>query len=110
MEYSVEETECVSKDEIRLGEINVMRQNIRIDKSMGADAKNAALLHEIIHGVLFACGLDWQNENLTQSLATGLYQVLKDNPALLAFFGLLREGAPCGCFGRAACATVAQNL
>jgi ssRNA-specific RNase YbeY (16S rRNA maturation enzyme) len=96
VDYDIAETECVSKEEMRLGEINVMEQKIKIDSSLQSDAKSTTLLHEIIHGILFACGLDWQEENLTQSLATGLYQVLRENQELLAFLGLLGERATSG--------------
>jgi len=43
-----------------------------------------SFLHEIIHHILFHAGFNKETENevLVQSLASGLYQVLKDNDLL----------------------------
>lgn len=109
-DYDVVETECVSKDEMKLGEISIIKQEIRIDSSMRVDAKRTALLHEVIHGILFACGLDWQNENLIQSLATGMYQVLRENEDLLSFLGLLRKSTSGGGLRSLASTTIPQDL
>lgn len=43
------------------------------------------LLHEVLHGVIYTTGLNLEDEEITVNvLAKGLYQVIKDNPALFA--------------------------
>ena len=107
--YEIEMTSCVSKDEIRLGEINVRTQKIKIDEALDRDTIAVALLHEIIHGIMFGCGLGIDDENLTQSLATGLYQVLRQNQSLFAFPGL-RECAAGAGLGGLASTTIAHDF
>jgi len=52
----------------------------------------ATVLHELIHGIDRCSGLGELNngskesERIVECLANGLYQVLKDNPALLDMF------------------------
>ena len=44
-----------------------------------------SLLHEIIHGIVYDREIDFKNddeETVTDQLAKGLYQLIKDNPSL----------------------------
>ena len=50
--------------------------------ALGPQKKEQALLHEMIHGMLYAFDHQFDNEQLVQSLASTLHQVIKDNPLL----------------------------
>lgn len=82
--YTVEEVECVSKDELRRGEINFLTNRIKIDKTMPRDLKNQVLMHEITHAIFDLLGYEdlCTDENKVQSIATALHQVIRDNPKL----------------------------
>lgn len=82
--YTVEEVECVSKDELRRGEINFLANRIKIDKTMPGDLKNQVLMHEIMHAIFDLLGYEdlCTDENKVQSIATALHQVIRDNPKL----------------------------
>mgnify|MGYP000945350518 CR=1 FL=1 len=83
--YTVEEVECVSKDELRRGEINFLTNRIKIDKTMPGDLKNQVLMHEIMHAIFDLLGYEdlCTDENKVQSIATALHQVLRENDNLL---------------------------
>ena len=75
--HTVQEVECVSKEELRKGEINHLTNTIKIDGTMPKEAKNQVLMHEIIHAICDLCGLDEirDDEKTVQCLATALHQV-----------------------------------
>ena len=85
LDYEIEEVECVSKEELRRGEINFLTNRIRIDKSMPEDLKKQVLIHEIVHAIFDLLGFEdlCTDENKVQSIATALHQVIRDNPKLL---------------------------
>lgn len=56
---------------------------IVIAKDLPKSLELVALIHEIIHGVLYSLGHTNHDELLVDGLANGFYQVLKDNPNLL---------------------------
>lgn len=84
LDYEIEEVECVSKEELRKGEINFLINRIRIDKSMPEDLKKQVLIHEMMHAIFDLLGLEdlCTDENKVQSIATALHQVIRDNPKL----------------------------
>ncbi len=84
LDYEIEEVECVSKDELRRGEINFLTNRIKIDKTMPRDLKNQVLMHEIMHAIFDLFGYEdlCTDENKVQSIATALHQVIRDNPKL----------------------------
>lgn len=85
LDYEIEEVECVSKEELRRGEINFLTNRIRIDKSMPEDLKKQVLIHEMMHAIFDLLGFEdlCTDENKVQSIATALHQVIRDNPKLL---------------------------
>lgn len=85
LDYEIEEVECVSKEELRRGEINFLTNQIRIDKSMPEDLKKQVLIHEMMHAIFDLLGFEdlCTDENKVQSIATALHQVIRDNPKLL---------------------------
>ena len=84
LDYEIEEVECVSKEELRRGEINFLTNQIRIDRNMPEDLKKQALIHEMMHAIFDLLGFEdlCTDENKVQSIATALHQVIRDNPKL----------------------------
>lgn len=79
IEYTVTYVECVSKEELRKGEINYLTNEIKIDKNMPGDSKEQVLMHEILHAIFDLLGMYelGGNEEKVQCLATALHQVIK---------------------------------
>lgn len=77
VKFRVEEVECVSKEELRKGEINYLTCTIRIDKTMPRDLREQTLMHEILHGMLDLLGYEDLNadESKVQGMATALHQI-----------------------------------
>lgn len=86
IDYKVKEVECVSKEELRKGQINFLTNEILIDKTMTAQNKRITLIHEIIHGITEALGMQdlCEDENRVQALATALYYVTTHNKAIFS--------------------------
>ena len=86
IEYKVKEVECVSKDELRKGQINFLTNEILIDKTMTKQNKQITFMHEIIHGIAEALGMSdlCEDENRVQALATALYYVATHNKAIFS--------------------------
>lgn len=80
-EYKIEEVEQIDKYQRLLGQIDYVEQTIKIDINISEDLKKETLLHEILHGILEKLGYDDINENeqKVHSIASTMYQVLKDN-------------------------------
>lgn len=83
-EYTVLEVEQIDKGKRILGEIDYIEQVIKLEKGLNEDLKKEVLIHEILHGILEKLGFDDLNndEQKVQSIASTLYQVLKDNTNL----------------------------
>lgn len=79
--FEVLEVEVVNKEIPRKGEIDFLKNVIKVDESMPADSKEQVLIHEILHGILDLLGLDEINENeyAVQSIATAIHHVFKSN-------------------------------
>lgn len=64
------------------GECNNETQIIRVRKDNHGETQADVLLHEIIHAVDFAVNSD-MTERQVHSIATGLLQVILDNPEIV---------------------------
>lgn len=81
---------CISEDKHELlemrysGRIDYHAQKIAI-KQGGPEAMKVSLLHECMHGMLNALGVqgDKHDEHLVQGLANQIYLLIKDNPEML---------------------------
>lgn len=63
------------------GEIDYQRQKINLNETFEKEYKEAVLMHEIVHGILY-CMAESElrtNEKFVEGFAQVLYQVLKDN-------------------------------
>jgi len=49
---------------------------------MKPSIRRVTLWHEIVHGILYAAGQTDHDEVLTDAIAHGIVQVLRDNPEL----------------------------
>ena len=81
--YQIHEVESVSKTESLMGQIDFIKQCIFIDKSLSKERKEEVLLHEIIHGIAEATGLDekWDEQEIKVFSRT-LYCLLKEQTTL----------------------------
>lgn len=79
--YKIEHVDIVNRDDVRFGETRFFDGVIRIDKSLPLEIMNQTLIHEILHCICWEQGLYeiGENENAIQSLATALYDTLKNN-------------------------------
>lgn len=77
--YTIREVPVIDKDSLTLGQINYLTQEILIDETLAPERKKVVLLHEILHGICFATGLDQINEDerAVQQFATALYSTFK---------------------------------
>lgn len=77
--YTIREVPVINKDTFTLGQINYITQEILLDETLAPEQKEVVLLHEILHGICMATGLDQINEDerAIQQLATALYSTLK---------------------------------
>jgi hypothetical protein len=74
-------------DDTRLaGNIEYERAVISIDQNSIEAVQLVTLFHEVIHGILANAGITHHKERLIDAIATGLVQVLIDNPALAEEF------------------------
>lgn len=67
-----------------LGRGALLKQSIRLNSEMSKELTEETFLHEIIHQILGQKSFknEDQDEKLVDTLAAGLYQVLKDNDLL----------------------------
>lgn len=76
------------------GMIDYGNSKIRVCNCYSLDYKNQTLCHEIIHGIIqnFNVAIPReQNEEITEALGKGLFQVLKENKDIL-FCNNSKEG------------------
>lgn len=68
----------------RIGEIDYERLRIRLKNTLNDQVRIQTLWHEIIHGILNNAGSPdkSQMETIIDAVATGIIQVLRDNPEL----------------------------
>lgn len=80
LNYKLNYVDSISKEELRVGEIDYLNQEIRILKDMEQGIKDVTLIHEVLHAIFNQLGFEEeQDEHLIQSLATSLYQVFIEN-------------------------------
>ena len=85
--YSVRLVPVISLDELTVGQIDYLKQEILILEGLGDDLFQVTLLHEVLHGIFSQLGFDVENnEHLIQALATALYQVLRENKLFSSCF------------------------
>ena len=65
------------------GEIRYVKSKIALDAKLGEQHARCTLFHEIIHGILEQGGYTRHDERMVNIIATGVVQVLRDNPKLL---------------------------
>lgn len=85
VEFKIEYVDVVSKEAPTLGQVDYFTNTITIDKSLSDDMKRVTLLHELLHCVCWLLGLYELSENETtiQGLSSALYDVWKNNRAVL---------------------------
>ncbi|MFQ6896476.1 MAG: hypothetical protein ACLRSH_06670 [Turicibacter sp.] len=79
--YRVYIVDNLAEKEGCYGEIDYINQTIKIDGMISDERRKQTLLHEVMHGILESIGelkLN-QNEQKVQSIASALYQCLKNN-------------------------------
>lgn len=72
----------------RFGECDRLNKVIRIDLMFGPRKTVETLLHELLHATFYELGVREQDdeERVTESLASGLTCLLRDNPGLFTWF------------------------
>jgi hypothetical protein len=80
--YEIEEVEYISREELKLAHIDYLHQKIQILSDLGKQKKEQALMHEVLHGIYNALGLDYTDEENIQRIACVLHQVITDNRSL----------------------------
>mgnify|MGYP007041251774 CR=1 FL=1 len=82
--YRLKHVDTISREELRIGEIDFLRQEILLLNGLEKEIERVTLWHEVIHGIFSQLGFEDEavNEHLIQSLANALYQVLKENTFL----------------------------
>lgn len=75
-------------ESINLGECHTSQGIINIDTTRGKFVVKTSFMHEILHGVYWAYGLedDDREERTVNSLSSGLIQVFRDNPEVRKYF------------------------
>lgn len=63
---------------------------IDIEAEQNMQVQRATVIHEAIHAILYNAGQDIA-EDAVVALGVGIYALLKENPALIAWLGLLPE-------------------
>lgn len=69
-------------DEKMDGRIEHSQTKITLDADLSHQAMVQTLLHETIHAIATQIGRQRMSEGIVDALAFGVYQVLRDNPAL----------------------------
>lgn len=80
----IKEKEIIRLPNELLGEISYMEEVIRISNKISQNEQNQTFMHEMIHGLLDKIGYNEMavDEKFVDRLATGLYEVIKDNPQI----------------------------
>jgi Zn-dependent peptidase ImmA (M78 family) len=80
-DISIAENRKANDDgDILMGEIVYHQASIYINEDLNEQLKEATLLHEIVHGILYHMGSEMNdNEKFVEGLSSGLHQVFRDN-------------------------------
>ena len=72
-----------------VGEADTKAQTISIDEGLSIEARKATIVHELLHAIFDAYGIDnvvgELDEALVSMLELPLLQLIRDNPRLLAY-------------------------
>ena len=79
--FDIEITEVVNKFIPRKGEINLVENTIKIDKSMAQSKQEETFFHEALHEISAAVAVELDEGDVTR-LAYGFYMFLVDNELL----------------------------
>lgn len=86
MDYTVELTKNVILVDHKecCGDVDLLKKVIRINvDNQNKQEMEATLLHEIFHGIVFERNFAYEKNNdetITEELARGFHQIIKDNP------------------------------
>lgn len=64
--------------------IDFNRNIIQVNSNFPEETQQQSLLHEIVHGISYAYGVDLTEEQVS-TFSSGLYAVAKDNPEYTIF-------------------------
>jgi len=78
VDYKIVEENHMASGEGLFGQARFIKQEIVIEKELTSQRKEMTLLHEIIEVINMDCELELKHNQIT-TLATQLYQVLKNN-------------------------------
>ena len=68
------------------GSCEAVQQKISIQQGLPPDEERDAAIHEVLHAIEDAMGIDMPDRNI-RCLATGLYAVFRDNPEFFRYIG-----------------------
>lgn len=74
------------------GRVGYTDCKIKIEADQNEQVQHATVLHEAIHAILHNAGHDDHDENLVVALGFGLHALLKENPDLVTWLGIVPEG------------------
>lgn len=79
--YRIIETECIAHGSNRIGEVDIIAQEIRIIKTLSDEHKLNTIIHEVLHAIFYYLGFtaEYENEHLINSLAHGLCNSILDD-------------------------------
>jgi Zn-dependent peptidase ImmA (M78 family) len=77
--YNVQIVRGLMADNNIYGQVTYHNNRIVIDESMDEQRKEAVLVHEMFHAIMFEAGYDDQEEEMVRRVSNVLYQVMKDN-------------------------------
>ena len=80
--YDIEEVEYISREELKLAQIDYLHQRISVLSDLSQGKKEQAIWHEVLHAIYNALGFDYTDEDNIQRLACVLHQVITDNKLL----------------------------
>ena len=89
--YAVEETDEVILVDGRAcrGSVDFNQADISLSiekENMGDGRKPQTLMHEVMHALLYERGRDdWEDEELVDALASGVINLIRQNPELVEF-------------------------
>ena len=67
---------------VMYGQINYGKSLIELDAGMNCQHTRQTLWHEAIHAIMSHSGIEKHDEQLVEILASGIMQVINDNPSM----------------------------
>lgn len=84
--YTVEVCDNLEfENEEAMGSFQVANHTIKISSEIGYEEQVCTLIHEILHGIFLNGGQEDArcDEGIIECVASGMYQLLRDNPKLI---------------------------